>query len=89
MIYLIICLGLCLKVFDKSFMTGCDKLCKAHQTLVFCLQNTVSDINLVPVLKYTAGDFHGPSSAHQQIHVTTSHPRCRYEENLTEVSVLV
>lgn len=49
MICLIICLGLCLKVFDKSFMTRFDKLCKAHQTLVFALQNIVLDINLVPV----------------------------------------
>lgn len=74
MIYLIICLGLCFKEFDKSFMTRFDKLCKAHQTLVFALQNIVLDINLVPVLKCTAGDFHGPSSAHQNIPVTASHP---------------
>lgn len=73
MIYLIICLDLFFNVFDKSFMTRFDKLCKAHQTLVFALQNTVLDSNLVPVLKCTARDFHGPRSAHQNIPVTISH----------------
>lgn len=33
MIYLIICMFLCLKLFDKSFLTRFDKLCKAHQTV--------------------------------------------------------
>lgn len=71
MIYLIICMFLCIKFFDKSFLTRFDKLCKAHQT-VFDLWNIVLDISLLPLLKYITGDFYVPSNAQQKVPVITS-----------------